>query len=64
MLAKLVFESTKSRFARRRFVAPSGEAGVLLPDYPAPVIRNAGDTPEMVLVRWGMPPPLGPAVRQ
>jgi putative SOS response-associated peptidase YedK len=30
--------------------------GVFL-DYPAPVVRNAGDDREMVMMRWGMPPP-------
>ena len=29
----------------------------VFPDYPAPVIRNAGTEREMVLMRWGMPPP-------
>ena len=29
----------------------------VFPDYAAPVIRNAGDDREMVLMRWGMPPP-------
>ena len=29
----------------------------VFPDYPAPVIRNTGDAEEMVLMRWGMPPP-------
>src|SRR6266850_2252057 len=29
----------------------------VFPDYPAPVIRNIGDAEEMVLMRWGMPPP-------
>jgi len=29
----------------------------VFPDYPAPVVRNAGDEREMVLMRWGMPPP-------
>jgi putative SOS response-associated peptidase YedK len=29
----------------------------VFPDYPAPVIRNAGDTEEMILMRWGMSPP-------
>src|SRR5258708_28113851 len=29
----------------------------VFPDYPAPVIRNAGDDREMVMMRWGMPPP-------
>jgi putative SOS response-associated peptidase YedK len=27
------------------------------PDYPAPVIRNVGDAEEIILMRWGMPPP-------
>jgi putative SOS response-associated peptidase YedK len=31
----------------------------IFPDYPAPVIRNAGDAEEMVMMRWGMPPPPG-----
>jgi putative SOS response-associated peptidase YedK len=31
-------------------------AGVF-PDYPAPVVRNAGTERELVLMRWGMPPP-------
>jgi putative SOS response-associated peptidase YedK len=29
----------------------------VFPDYPAPVIRNAGSEREMTLMRWGMPPP-------
>jgi putative SOS response-associated peptidase YedK len=29
----------------------------VFPDYPAPVIRNAGADREMVLMRWGMPSP-------
>jgi putative SOS response-associated peptidase YedK len=29
------------------------------PDYPAPVVRNSGAEREMVLLRWGMPPPPG-----
>jgi putative SOS response-associated peptidase YedK len=33
----------------------------VFPDYPAPVIRNAGAEREMVLMRWGMPPPPGAA---
>jgi putative SOS response-associated peptidase YedK len=32
-------------------------ATVAFPDYPAPVIRNADTEREMVLMRWGMPPP-------
>ena len=27
------------------------------PDYPAPVIRNTDTERELVLMRWGMPPP-------
>jgi putative SOS response-associated peptidase YedK len=29
----------------------------VFPDCPAPVVRNAGSESEMVLMRWGMPPP-------
>ena len=29
----------------------------VFPDYPAPVVRNAGVDRELVLMRWGMPPP-------
>src|ERR1700739_1202955 len=29
----------------------------VFPDYPAPVIRNAEGGREMVMMRWGMPPP-------
>jgi putative SOS response-associated peptidase YedK len=29
----------------------------VFPDYPAPVVRNAGTERELVLMRWGMPPP-------
>jgi len=29
----------------------------VFPDYPAPVIRNAGSDRKMVMMRWGMPPP-------
>ena len=29
----------------------------VFPDYPAPVVRNSGDEREMILMRWGMPPP-------
>src|ERR1700753_224532 len=37
----------------------------VFPDYPAPVVRNSGEGREMVLMRWGMPPPpktVGPPV--
>src|SRR5258707_8402108 len=29
----------------------------VFPDYPAPVIRNTDNGTEMVMMRWGMPPP-------
>jgi putative SOS response-associated peptidase YedK len=29
----------------------------VFPDYPAPVVRNAGSEHELVLMCWGMPPP-------
>jgi hypothetical protein len=29
----------------------------VFPDYPAPVVRNAGAERELVMMRWGMPPP-------
>jgi putative SOS response-associated peptidase YedK len=30
---------------------------VVFPDYPAPVMRNAGTERELTMMRWGMPPP-------
>jgi hypothetical protein len=29
----------------------------VFPDYPAPVVRNAGTERELTTMRWGMPPP-------
>jgi SOS response associated peptidase (SRAP) len=29
----------------------------VFPDYPAPVVRNAGGDRELTMMRWGMPPP-------
>jgi putative SOS response-associated peptidase YedK len=29
----------------------------VFPDYPAPVVRNAATERELVMMRWGMPPP-------
>jgi hypothetical protein len=29
----------------------------VFPDYPAPVVRNAGTDRELIMMRWGMPPP-------
>jgi putative SOS response-associated peptidase YedK len=36
----------------------------VFPDYLAPVIRNVGDSEEMVLMRWGCRPHRGPAARR
>ena len=39
----------------------------VFPDYPAPVVRNAGTERELTMMRWGMPPPPtfgGPAGHQ
>jgi putative SOS response-associated peptidase YedK len=48
-----------SRLFRKvnRYVGNLAPMPGVFPDYPAPVIRNAGDDREMVLMRWGMPPP-------
>jgi putative SOS response-associated peptidase YedK len=29
----------------------------VFPDYPAPVVRNAGAERELIMMRWGMPSP-------
>jgi putative SOS response-associated peptidase YedK len=29
----------------------------VFPDYPAPAVRNAGTERELIMMRWGMPPP-------
>jgi putative SOS response-associated peptidase YedK len=29
----------------------------VFPDYPAPVVRNANGERELIMMRWGMPPP-------
>jgi hypothetical protein len=41
--------------AGNRYVGNLAPMPGVFPDYPAPVIRNAGDEREMVLMRWGMP---------
>src|SRR6266702_1228950 len=40
-----------------RYVGNLAPMPGVFPDYPAPVIRNADAGREMVLMRWGMPPP-------
>jgi putative SOS response-associated peptidase YedK len=48
-----------SRLFRKinRYVGNLAPMPGVFPDYPAPVVRNAGDEREMILMRWGMPPP-------
>ena len=36
----------------------------VFPDYAAPVVRNTNDGNELTMMRWGMPPPRGPATFQ
>jgi hypothetical protein len=36
----------------------------VFPDYPAPVVRNAGTERELTLMRWGMPSPASWGNRQ
>ena len=40
-----------------RYVGNLAPMPGVFPDYPAPVVRNAGAERELVMMRWGMPPP-------
>ena len=40
-----------------RFVGNLAPMPGVFPDYPAPVIRNSEGGREMLMMRWGMPPP-------
>jgi putative SOS response-associated peptidase YedK len=40
-----------------RYVGNLAPMPGVFPDYPAPVVRNVGTERELVLMRWGMPPP-------
>jgi putative SOS response-associated peptidase YedK len=40
-----------------RYVGNLAPMTGVFPDYPAPVIRNTDIGTEMILMRWGMPPP-------
>ncbi len=40
-----------------RYVGNLAPMPGVFPDYPAPVVRNAGAEREMTMMRWGMPPP-------
>jgi putative SOS response-associated peptidase YedK len=40
-----------------RYVGNLAPMTGVFPDHPAPVIRNTDIGTEMILMRWGMPPP-------
>src|ERR1700684_1716264 len=40
-----------------RYVGNLAPMPGVFPDYPAPVVRNAGTERELMMMRWGMPPP-------
>jgi putative SOS response-associated peptidase YedK len=40
-----------------RYVGNLAPMPGVFPDYPAPVVRNAGTQRELTMMRWGMPPP-------
>src|SRR5580698_4489284 len=40
-----------------RYVGNLPPMPAVFPDYPAPVVRNAGADRELTMMRWGMPPP-------
>jgi len=39
-----------------RYVGNLAPMPGVFPDYPAPVVRNAGGWRELTMMRWGMPP--------
>jgi putative SOS response-associated peptidase YedK len=55
--------TTNQDAIRRLFKAINSSVGNLppmpgvFPDYPAPVVRNADGERELIMMRWGMPPP-------
>jgi putative SOS response-associated peptidase YedK len=55
--------TTNQDAVRRRFRAVNSSVGNLppmpgvFPDYPAPVVRNADGERELIMMRWGRPPP-------
>ena len=40
-----------------RYVGNLAPMPGVFPDYPAPVVRNVSAERELVMMRWGMPPP-------
>lgn len=52
-------EAIRALFRKvNRYVGNLAPMPGVFPDYPAPVIRNAGDEAELVMMRWGMPAPM------
>jgi putative SOS response-associated peptidase YedK len=47
-----------------RYVGNLAPMSGVFPDYPAPVVRNAGDERELTMMRWGMPLRRSSAVRR
>ena len=62
-LCNLYSITTNQNAIRRLFRAVNSSVGNLppmpgvFPDYPAPVVRNADGERELMMMRWGMPPP-------
>lgn len=58
-----LYSMTRNVDAIRQLFRARNNAGNLpslpgiFPDYPAPVVRNAGDDREVTMMRWGMPSP-------
>ena len=51
-------EAIRSLFrVMNRYVGNLAPMPGVFPDYPAPLVRNMGAEREMVMMRWGMPPP-------
>ena len=62
-MCNLYSVTTNQAAIRNLFKVTKDSAGNLppmpgvFPDYPAPVVRNAGADRELTMMRWGMPPP-------
>jgi putative SOS response-associated peptidase YedK len=62
-MCNLYSMTTNQAAIRNLFRATKDSAGNLprmpgvFPDYPAPVVCNAGADRELTMMRWGMPPP-------
>jgi putative SOS response-associated peptidase YedK len=62
-MCNLYSMTTNQKAIRDLFKVTRDNAGNLpplpgiFPDYPAPVVRTVGAERELVMMRWGMPPP-------